>query len=331
MSIDTATAAKVAKLARICGARGRSACPRARAERDHRVHGAAERGGCDRGGADGVGDADAAETAGGCGDGRRHGRGRAEERAGRARGVLCGAEGGGMTLNSLTIAAARDALRKGEASAVDLTMACMTAMDAGDGLNAFVHRTPEIALDQARAADARLTKGRCARDVRHSAGHQGFVLHQGRAEPGRVEHPEGVPARIRIHRHEPAVRRGRGDAGQAEHGRVRHGLVERDLVLRQCGQPVAARQRRHGADARRVVGRVGIRRRRRPVPCRDRHRHRRVDPPARGLHRDRRHQADLWPGQPLGDRGLCLVAGSGGADDEDGARCGDHAGGDGGA
>ena len=38
-------------------------------------------------------------------------------------------------------------------------MACMTAMDAGDGLNAFVHRTPDIALDQARAADARLTKG----------------------------------------------------------------------------------------------------------------------------------------------------------------------------
>ncbi len=64
-----------------------------------------------------------------------------------------------MTLNTLTIAAARDALRKGEASAVDLTMACMTAMDAGDGLNAFVHRTPEIALDQARAADGRIAKG----------------------------------------------------------------------------------------------------------------------------------------------------------------------------
>ncbi|NUB46062.1 Asp-tRNA(Asn)/Glu-tRNA(Gln) amidotransferase subunit GatA [Fertoebacter nigrum] len=57
--------------------------------------------------------------------------------------------------NALTIAAARDALRKGELSAVDLTMACLTAMDAGDGLNAFVHKTPEIALDQARAADAR--------------------------------------------------------------------------------------------------------------------------------------------------------------------------------
>lgn len=61
--------------------------------------------------------------------------------------------------NSLTIAAARDALRKGELSAVDLTMACLTAMDAGDALNAFVHKTPDIALAQARAADQRLKAG----------------------------------------------------------------------------------------------------------------------------------------------------------------------------
>ncbi|WP_295073182.1 Asp-tRNA(Asn)/Glu-tRNA(Gln) amidotransferase subunit GatA [Tabrizicola sp.] len=61
--------------------------------------------------------------------------------------------------NTWTIAAARDALRKGEISAVDLTMSCLTAIDAGDGLNAFVHKTPEIALEQARAADARLAGG----------------------------------------------------------------------------------------------------------------------------------------------------------------------------
>ncbi len=61
--------------------------------------------------------------------------------------------------NTWTIAAARDALRKGEISAVDLTMSCLTAIDAGDCLNAFVHKTPEIALEQARAADARLKGG----------------------------------------------------------------------------------------------------------------------------------------------------------------------------
>ena len=64
-----------------------------------------------------------------------------------------------MSANTWTIAAARDALRKGEISAVDLTMSCMTAMDAGDDLNAFVHKTPEIALDQARAADQRIKAG----------------------------------------------------------------------------------------------------------------------------------------------------------------------------
>jgi aspartyl-tRNA(Asn)/glutamyl-tRNA(Gln) amidotransferase subunit A len=65
-----------------------------------------------------------------------------------------------MTGNSLTIAAARDALRKGEMTAVDLTMSCLTAMDAGDGLNAFVWKTPEIALEQARVADARMADAR---------------------------------------------------------------------------------------------------------------------------------------------------------------------------
>ncbi len=64
-----------------------------------------------------------------------------------------------MGANTLTIADARDALRKGDLTAVDLTMACLTAIDAGDGLNAFVHKTPEIALTQARAADARLASG----------------------------------------------------------------------------------------------------------------------------------------------------------------------------
>ncbi|HLQ18408.1 MAG TPA: Asp-tRNA(Asn)/Glu-tRNA(Gln) amidotransferase subunit GatA [Tabrizicola sp.] len=64
-----------------------------------------------------------------------------------------------MSANTWTIAAARDALRTGKISAVDLTMSCLTAIDAGDQLNAFVHKTPEIALEQARAADARLKAG----------------------------------------------------------------------------------------------------------------------------------------------------------------------------
>ena len=60
-----------------------------------------------------------------------------------------------MSLHTLTIAAARDAMRKGEVTATELTESCLAAIDGADALNAFVHKTPEIALAQARQADAR--------------------------------------------------------------------------------------------------------------------------------------------------------------------------------
>ncbi|MGD9862664.1 MAG: Asp-tRNA(Asn)/Glu-tRNA(Gln) amidotransferase subunit GatA [Pseudodonghicola sp.] len=62
-------------------------------------------------------------------------------------------------LNKLGLAEARDALRKGDVTSVELTEACLTAIDAAGGLNAFVHKTPEIALQQAKAADARIKAG----------------------------------------------------------------------------------------------------------------------------------------------------------------------------
>ncbi len=58
-------------------------------------------------------------------------------------------------LTKLKIAEARDALRKGDVTSVELTEACLSAIDAADALGAFVHKTPEIALEQANAADAR--------------------------------------------------------------------------------------------------------------------------------------------------------------------------------
>ncbi|MDA9208442.1 Asp-tRNA(Asn)/Glu-tRNA(Gln) amidotransferase subunit GatA [Octadecabacter sp.] len=62
-------------------------------------------------------------------------------------------------LSKLTISAARDALKKGEITSVELTQACLLQIDEADGLNAFVHKTPEIALEQAKAADARTDGG----------------------------------------------------------------------------------------------------------------------------------------------------------------------------
>ena len=62
-------------------------------------------------------------------------------------------------LNKLGLAEARDLLRKGETTSVELTSACLKAIDAADALNAFVHKTPEIALERAEAADARIKGG----------------------------------------------------------------------------------------------------------------------------------------------------------------------------
>ena len=62
-------------------------------------------------------------------------------------------------LNKLTIAGARDALAKGETSAVELTEACLAAIDASGALNAFVHGTPDMARDMAAAADQRIKAG----------------------------------------------------------------------------------------------------------------------------------------------------------------------------
>ncbi|WP_425043749.1 Asp-tRNA(Asn)/Glu-tRNA(Gln) amidotransferase subunit GatA [Primorskyibacter sp. S87] len=62
-------------------------------------------------------------------------------------------------LNKLGLAEARDALRKGDVTSVELTEACLSAIDAAGALNAFVHKTPEIALERAKAADGRIADG----------------------------------------------------------------------------------------------------------------------------------------------------------------------------
>ncbi len=64
-----------------------------------------------------------------------------------------------MSLNQLTISAARDALRKGEVTSVEITESCLAAIDGADALNAWCAKTPEIALAQAKAADARIKAG----------------------------------------------------------------------------------------------------------------------------------------------------------------------------
>ena len=62
-------------------------------------------------------------------------------------------------LTSLTLAEARDLLRKREFSASELTEAHLAAVERGRALNAFVLETPDQARAMARRADAALAKG----------------------------------------------------------------------------------------------------------------------------------------------------------------------------
>ena len=61
-------------------------------------------------------------------------------------------------LNSLTISEARDKLKSKEISSLELTNSCLSAIDAADAIGAFVHKTPELAIEQAKRADERLKK-----------------------------------------------------------------------------------------------------------------------------------------------------------------------------
>ena len=62
-------------------------------------------------------------------------------------------------MNAWSLAQARDALRAKQVTSVELTEACLSAIEGADALGAFVHKTPELALDLARAADQHLAFG----------------------------------------------------------------------------------------------------------------------------------------------------------------------------
>ncbi|MFN4283541.1 MAG: Asp-tRNA(Asn)/Glu-tRNA(Gln) amidotransferase subunit GatA [Alphaproteobacteria bacterium] len=62
-------------------------------------------------------------------------------------------------LTTLTLAAARDGLKAKKFSATELTQAHVKAMERTRSLNAYITETPELALKQAAASDAKIAKG----------------------------------------------------------------------------------------------------------------------------------------------------------------------------
>lgn len=62
-------------------------------------------------------------------------------------------------LTKMKIAEARDLMKKGDLSSRELTEAHIAAVNASDTLNAYIVKTPEIALANADAADAKIRAG----------------------------------------------------------------------------------------------------------------------------------------------------------------------------
>ena len=62
-------------------------------------------------------------------------------------------------LHKITIAEARSRLRKKEITSVELTEACISAVEGSEALNAYCVKTPELARMQAKKADELLLKG----------------------------------------------------------------------------------------------------------------------------------------------------------------------------
>ena len=98
-------------------------------------------------------------------------------------------------LTALTIANARDGLKQKKFSAAELADAHLAAIEKARSLNAYVLETPERASAMAKAADARIAEGARRPAGRHSARHQGHVLHAKVCGPRRARTSSTISCR----------------------------------------------------------------------------------------------------------------------------------------
>jgi hypothetical protein len=225
-------------------------------------------------------------------------------------------------LTSLSLVEARDGLKKKSFSAGELATAHLTAIEKARALNAFVLETPERATEMAKASDARIA--------------------QGKAGP-----LEGIPLAIKtcsaragirstacshildnfVPTYESTVtsqlwRDGAVLLGKTNCDEFAMGSSNETSYFGAVHSP----WRRKGSNTPLTPGGSSggsaCRRRGAAVLRRDRHRHRRFDPPAGSLYRYCRHETDLWPVFALGDRRLRVVPRPGRAVRAHRARCG---------
>ena len=204
-------------------------------------------------------------------------------------------------LTALSLAEAREGLRKREFSAVELVEAHLAAMEKARALNAYVLETPPQARAMAQAADERLGRA----DARPLEGialgvKDMFATKDVRTTAGSRILGEFVPT------YESSV-----TANLWRDGAVLLGKLNNDEFAMgssnetSCFGPVISPWRRRGSNTALVPGGSS------------------GGSAARGFHRHGRHQADLWPLLALGHRRVRLLARSGRTARAFGARCGD--------
>jgi hypothetical protein len=223
----------------------------------------------------------------------------------------------------LTIAEARDEMKKGAFSSIELTDAYLAAIEAANpAINAYVKVTADKARDMAKASDARRAGGTAGALEGIPLGVKDLYATQGVHTQACSHVLDGFEPR-----YESTV-----TANLWADGAVMLGKLNMDEFAMGSSNetsyygPVINPWRAGGLQrqpgARRLFGWICGCRCGADVRRRHGDRHRRLDPPTRGVYRYRRHQADLWPLLALGHCRLCFVARPGGPDRPRCARCG---------
>ena len=214
------------------------------------------------------------------------------------------------TITELGVAAIREGVAKGEFSAVEAAEAFNANVAAAQGaLNAFIVATPEKALEAARKVDADRASGKpLGKLAGVPIGMKDLFATRGVQTTAASHILEGFTPE-----YESTVSQKLWDAGAGMLGKLNldQFAMGSSNETSYFGNVISPWRRNDGGNAALAPGGSSggssRGRRRAAVPGGDRHRHRRLDPPARRVHRHLRHQADLRPLLALGRRRFRLA------------------------
>ncbi|CEA00405.1 amidase [Pseudomonas saudimassiliensis] len=191
-------------------------------------------------------------------------------------------------MHEKTLAGLSQALHSKAISSVELTELYLKRIEQFDGaLNSYITVTPELALEQARAADARLAAGDAGPLTGIPLAHKDLFCTQGvRTSCGSkmldnfiAPYESSVTARL--------LAAGTVTLGKTNMDEFAMGSSNESSYYGAVRNPWNTEHVPGGSSGA-------------PVRGGHRHRYRRLDSPAGGLHRVDRPQADLWPGLALG-------------------------------